>query len=93
MNMLMRAAAMMMKGVDIMEVFSPERVVKEAARYGLTPGWSLDLKTGWDLNREEDRRRAKDIIEKDQPLLVVGSPVCTPFSRLHGAQLGKKCKD
>ncbi len=44
--MLLRAAAKVMRGADIMEVFSPERVVKEAGKYGLTAGWSLDLKTG-----------------------------------------------
>ena len=34
-------------GVDITEVYSPVRVAAVAAKFGLTPGTSFDLKNGW----------------------------------------------
>ena len=36
-------------GVDIKEVYSPERVKDVAKRYGLTPGSSLEPTDGWAL--------------------------------------------
>ena len=43
--------ASIIMGVDITEVFSPERVVTVARRMGLTPGSSMDLTTGWDFSK------------------------------------------
>ena len=40
------------------EVFSPPRVGKEAVKFGLEVGDAMDLTTGWDLNKEEDRVKA-----------------------------------
>ena len=39
-------------GVDITEVYSPERVAKVAKRYGLAAGSSMDLTTGFDFTKE-----------------------------------------
>ena len=64
------------------EIFSPERVVAEAKRHGLSGGLSMDLRTGWDFRRREDRKKAKQYVREVQPLLLIGSPVCTPFSAL-----------
>ena len=47
------------------------------------PGSSLDLTNGFDFEKISDRRRAWQIIEKDNPLLVIGSPPCTYFSVLN----------
>ena len=44
-------------GVDITEVYSPERVAKVAARFGLRAGSSFDLTNGWDFNIAEHRRQ------------------------------------
>ena len=38
------------KGVDIMEVYSPERVAKLVVKFGLVAGASLDLTNGYDLD-------------------------------------------
>ena len=45
-------------GVDITEVYSPERVAKVAKRYGLIAGSSMDLTTGFDFTKEADRQLA-----------------------------------
>lgn len=69
-------------GVDICEVFSPERVNAMVRKFGLTPGSSLDLTNGYDFRNADDRARAWAIIKKTSPYLVIGSPPCTLFSQL-----------
>ena len=49
---------------------------------GLTPGESMDIKSGYDFDNAADRRRCWESIERDEPLLIIGSPPCTMFSRL-----------
>ena len=46
--------AAVLKGVDITEIFSPERVKKLCNQYHLLPGDSFDLRTGYDLSDEKD---------------------------------------
>ena len=43
-------------GIDISEVYSPERVNKRAGRHGLIPGSLLDFANGWDFAKYEHRR-------------------------------------
>ena len=69
-------------GVDITEVYSPERVNKLARKFGLVPGASMDLTNGYDFTKPEDRRRAWSEIKKTEPFLIIGSPPCTMFSNL-----------
>ena len=66
-----RIAALIMRGCDILELYSPERVTKACERHGLVPGPALDLRSGYDFTKESDRRRAMAIYEKSQPELVV----------------------
>ena len=53
------------------------------------PGWSLDwtVKDGngqpYDFSKHECREKARGLIYKTKPLLLVGSPMCTWFSVLH----------
>lgn len=68
--------------VDVSEVFSPPRITKEAERQRLVTGGAYDLKTGFDLSKEQDRGRMWQELEEDEPELVVGSPPCTAFSLL-----------
>ena len=42
----------------------------------------MDLKSGYDFDRLEDRNKAWEMMETDEPMLVVGSPPCTLFSVL-----------
>ena len=77
-----RILAALARGVDITEVFSPNRVTQVCKKYGLTPGEAMDLSTGWDFDRGEDRRQAIKHIKQEKPMVVIGSPPCTVFSQL-----------
>ena len=68
--------------VDVSEVFSPPRVGKEAIKFGLEVGDAMDLTTGWDFNKEEHRVMAEERLEKQKPLVLIGSPPCVAFSQL-----------
>ena len=77
-----RIVASFIMGVDIMEVFSPERINQVAAKFGLIAGSSLDLMTGWDLSGRNQQKKVWELIEKDEPEVIVGSPPCTMFAML-----------
>ena len=68
--------------IDVNEIFSPPRVVRQCEKFGLKAGNSMDLMTGWDFDLEADKARAKECIRRDKPTLVIGSPPCTYFSTL-----------
>ena len=51
-------------------------------QYGLSPGQAMDIKNGYDFDLKADRDKAWESIKRDKPLLVIGSPPCTFFSRL-----------
>ena len=72
-----RIMASVILGVDITEVFSPERVAGVAKRYGLVAGSSFDLTNGWDFNVKEHREECWRRIKKECPYLLIGSPPCT----------------
>ena len=74
--------AAIIRGVDIMEIYSPVRVAGVAARYNLQPGESIDLRTGWDLSKPEQRAKVKKKVKTEKPYKVICSPPCTKFSRL-----------
>ena len=56
------------------EVFSPARVNELAAKFGLVPGASHNLTSGWDFSFFEDPNRAWKLIKTSVPLVVIGSP-------------------
>ena len=87
---LVKAAIKVLKGVDITEVFSPERVVMEAKKYGLSAGLSMDLTTGWDFTIKEHRQRARQHVRQQKPLLVIGSHTLFEAST---TELGKIAED
>ena len=66
--------ASMIMSVDVTEVFSPARVNRLVAIFGLVPGASLDLTNGWEFSLVEDRNRAWKLIKTSVPLVVIGSP-------------------
>ena len=77
-----RILASAILNVDITEVFSPERINQVASKFGLVPGSSLDLRTGWNFELESHRRKAWGLLHRTQPYVVIGSPPCTFFSQL-----------
>ena len=68
--------------MDVGEVYSPPRVTVEAKKFGLKPGDSMDLRTGFDFTIEAVRKRAKQRIRESRPKLLIGSPECKLFSAL-----------
>ena len=50
------------------------------------PGFAMDLTTvdeqgrPWDFDDEATRERARAIVVRDKPMLLVGSPMCTAYS-------------
>ena len=83
----MAILASVLKGVDITEVYSPERVTRLCTRYGLIAGDSFDLRDGWDLSDEVTQSRVIQRIKSTRPSLVVGSPPCTWLSTLQQLNL------
>ena len=80
---LMTVVSKVIRGADISEVYSPERVVKLPKAMGLAGGLSLDLATcdskgrPWDFDLPVMRQAAIDHVVRDKPLLLIGSPMCT----------------
>ncbi len=71
-----------LRGVDVTEVFSPERVNQVCHEYGLIAGTSFYIRSGWNFDEEEDRRKAWKQIRAGDPVFIIGSPPCTMFSKL-----------
>ena len=70
------------KGVDVMEIYSPKRVAESAVEFGLVAGAGLDLSNGYDLDNKEDQERAWKIVRTDKAALLLGRPPCIYFSML-----------
>ena len=68
--------------MQVVELYSPKRVNKVAKEKGMTTGLSLDLTTGWNFDRQEDRDLAEKYIREYKPMFVIGSPMCTMFSKM-----------
>ena len=68
--------------VDVSELFSVPRITTEAWRFGLRPGWAVDLRTGSDLSQPSVKKEVVDQIDRDKPWLTVTSPPCTEHSSL-----------
>ena len=60
-----------------------------AKQYGLSAGIAMDLMTGYDFNRTEDRRRNWNHVKQQKPLILIGSPSCREFSILQYMNTGK----
>ena len=71
-----------LRSVEIAEMYSPPRVTKESRKFGIQAGEAMDLSTGWDFRKQEDRDRAIRYIDNEKPELIIGSPMCTMFSVL-----------
>ena len=69
-----------LRGVDITEVYSPQRVVDVCLKYGLVKGDSFDLRTGFDLSEKSVQDAVVQRIIESNAKLVILSPPCTKFS-------------
>ena len=67
---------------DISEIYSMPRVTTIASQRGLKPGFSMDIRNGWNFNDPKHRAKAIEKLESEKPVLLVGSPPCTMFSTI-----------
>ena len=80
---------MVVKQMQVSEVYSPPRVMEMANKKGLRGGWSWDFTTSdengrpWDSNDKTMRNQAIRKLIKDQPLVLIGSPTCTEYSAIN----------
>ena len=91
---IQRIAAMQVEfgSVDFMENFIPSRSTKRSARFGVHPGFAVDLferrpydeHAGefWELLKESDVRELDELIDYEKPKFLTRSPPCDPFSVL-----------
>ena len=73
----------------VAEFYSPPRVsalAKELPSYGIAPGLALDLTVPdengepWDFSKPRMRAKAERLLDEQMPTLLIGTPMCTPFS-------------
>ena len=74
----------------VSEVYSPPRITAASrrGRYAhLAPGLAFDITVNdpddgmpWDFTRRDKRDKARALLRKYRPLLLIGSPMCTAFS-------------
>ena len=58
------------------------KLSQSAAMQGLRVGAPIDLRTGYDLLTAEGRRKAMELIERQQPKIIYMAPVCGPWSQM-----------
>ena len=68
--------------IDVIEMYSAPRVTTEAKKFGMMVVEAMDITTGWDFNKEDDKNKAMEYINKYKPKLIIGSPMCRMFSPL-----------
>ena len=73
----------------VAEVYSEPRVTAAARvlpSLKLILGFVMDLLTNdedgnpWDISRKDMRQKCREMLDKEKPMLLVGSPICRPFS-------------
>jgi hypothetical protein len=86
----------------VVELYSPPRVtthIDGLPHIQLEAGMTFDLRMGrdgkrWDFLQAADRARARQLISKEKPFVVIGSPPCTDFSswntRLNHKRMSKE---
>ena len=68
--------------VYVVEIYSRPRATVRAPKWGVRAGEAIDLTTGWDFTRAEDRQMASRYLDEQESMLLIGSPMCTMFCRL-----------
>lgn len=86
--------------VDVAEIYNPRRFTSQANRFGLTPGFAIDLEVlknekgeYWDLSRKEDKLELKRLLKEERPFFLLGSPPCGPFSPLQNLSKNKRTEE
>ena len=90
---------MMVRQMQVSEVYSPPKVVEMANKMGLRGGWSLDLTTQdengrpWGFNNSTMRNKAIRKLSIDQPLVLIGSLMCIEYSAINRLNHCKMSKE
>ena len=77
----------------VAELYSRPRVTEFGQRKGILTGVAFDLTTNdedgqpWDFRLKSQRDKAANMIQELQPDLLVGSPMCGPFSNLQNLNM------
>ena len=83
----------------VSEIYSPPRVTAAAKllpELRCVPGFALDLTTvdesgrPWDFDIADNRKRAREMVLSQKPMLLIGSPMCTAFSALQNLNRNKR---
>lgn len=75
--------------MDVVEAYSPPRIAAMAQKMGVRSGWSFGFTTcdkhgrPWDFNYKQMRNDAVRLLLEDKPRLLIGSPMCGPFSTMN----------
>ena len=62
---------------DVMEIFSPPRILEHTKKFGLRGNLSVDLRTGWDLSLQDHQSNLLMEIHRRRPTIVFLEPPCT----------------
>ncbi|CAK0906520.1 unnamed protein product [Prorocentrum cordatum] len=82
--------------VDVHELCPPPRNVALACRLGLRPGVSADMEAEkpngghWDFTKKGDVKEWFDTLEREDPYILIGSPLSTAFADLQGTSRPKR---
>ena len=90
---------LMCEQMEVVEVYSPPRIVEMVWKMGLRVGWGLDLITydeegrPWDFNNKHMRNAAIRKVIQDKPVLLIGGPMCAPFSAMININYSKMTEE
>ena len=79
--------ALVLRGVDVTELYSPARVTKVCHKHNLIPGDTYDLRDGIDLSDKDEQRKVVQRCGENEPGLVIALPPCTLISKLQQLNL------
>ena len=93
-------AEMELMGVDVAEIYSPERFTREAPTYGLVPGFAVDLectrpwdRQKWVLSLDEHVQDLRWLQTVRKPRLLCGSPPCDAFTAMLRINKGRMTQE
>ena len=77
-------------------MYCPARITKIASDMGLRPVWALDLTTidpedgmPWDFTKENKKRSEMKLLDIDQPVMLLASPMCGLFGAINNINYDK----
>ncbi|CAK9017766.1 Retrovirus-related Pol polyprotein from transposon TNT 1-94 [Durusdinium trenchii] len=80
----------------VAEIYNPERFTSRANQFGLSPGFAIDMELQkpngeyWDLSKKADEEAMNRLLDRREPVCLIGSPPCGPFSPLQNLSKDKR---